>query len=161
VYGVSGEIAEFLESHAAGDDLPEWGVPLGGTTYANAMALTVARAVLEEALTEAGYAQNAQLGARLNGGLQSLFDARGLDWTATGIGGRSGWIVRPTRPRNALEAGDSLNPLFVDTRRVFMANRDVWEAISSAGPAVSFMHTAADVDHYLGVAGEFLARITG
>ena len=32
-----------------------------------------------------------------------------------------------------------------------MANRGVWDAIASAGPAVSFAHDAADVDEYLGV----------
>ena len=37
-----------------------------------------------------------------------------------------------------------------------MANRGVWEAIDSAGPACGIQTSEADVDRYLEVLGEFL-----
>ena len=53
-----------------------------------------------------------------------------------------------------------MDPLFVNTRRVFMANRGIWEAIDSAGPACSFAHGEADVTRYLEVAEEFDEAVT-
>ena len=54
-----------------------------------------------------------------------------------------------------------MDPLFVDTRRVFMANRGIWEAISSAGPSVSFCMEEGDIDQYLKVMDAFLSDISG
>ena len=42
-----------------------------------------------------------------------------------------------------------------------MANRGVWEAIDSAGPACGIQHTPADVDRYLEVLDEFLGEVAG
>jgi glutamate-1-semialdehyde 2,1-aminomutase len=42
-----------------------------------------------------------------------------------------------------------------------MANRGVWEAIASAGPAASFAHDGEDVDEYLGALDLFLADVVG
>ena len=41
-----------------------------------------------------------------------------------------------------------------------MANRGVWEAIDSAGPACGIQTTEADVDRYLEVLDEFLGEVT-
>ena len=40
-----------------------------------------------------------------------------------------------------------------------MANRGIWDAIASAGPAASFAHTEADVDEYLDVLEGFLDAV--
>ncbi|HEX2322324.1 MAG TPA: hypothetical protein VHJ18_25365 [Streptosporangiaceae bacterium] len=48
-----------------------------------------------------------------------------------------------------------------DARKAFMANRGVWDAISAAGPAVSFAASAEDIDTYVAVAGQFLDDLTG
>ncbi len=160
LYGLTAELGELLVRNLDRNDSLHRGIALGGTTYANVMALAVARAVLEKLLTEEAYARNAGLGARLGDGLEAIFTRRGLAWRAPHIGGRSGWILTPELPRTAVEAGPSLDPLFVETRRVFMANRGVWEAVSSAGPAASFMHQVADVDRYLSVADDFLEAVT-
>jgi glutamate-1-semialdehyde 2,1-aminomutase len=42
-----------------------------------------------------------------------------------------------------------------------MANRGIWDAIASAGPAASFAHVASDVDAYLDVLGTFLDAVAG
>ncbi|MGI9415678.1 MAG: hypothetical protein ACR2PM_18525, partial [Hyphomicrobiales bacterium] len=91
--------------------------------------------------------------------LEEIFSGHGLDWRAPVIGGRSGWVLSADLPRTAHEAEASLDPDFVDTRRVFMANRGVWEAIASAGPAASFAHSADDISDYLGAAEAFVAEL--
>jgi hypothetical protein len=47
----------------------------------------------------------------------------------------------------------------IDTRRVFMANRGVWDAVVSAGPQVSFAHDDADIARYVALADAFLSEI--
>jgi hypothetical protein len=47
----------------------------------------------------------------------------------------------------------------IDTRRVFMANRAVWDAVVSAGPQVSFAHGADDIARYVTLADAFLSEI--
>lgn len=47
----------------------------------------------------------------------------------------------------------------IDCRRLFMANRGIWDGILSAGPQVSFAHTEADIDRYVEVASAFLAEL--
>jgi len=69
-------------------------------------------------------------------------------------------VLFPDLPRNAEESVCSLDRDFVDTRRLFMANRGVWEAVWSAGPAASFSHTVEDIDRYLALADEFLTVLT-
>ena len=69
-------------------------------------------------------------------------------------------MIFPELPRNAEESQRSMDPDFVNTRRVFMANRGIWEAIDSAGPACSFAHTEADVNRYVEVADEFVQAVT-
>ena len=58
-----------------------------------------------------------------------------------------------------MHAALSMDIDFIDTRRVFMANRGIWEAIATAGPAASFAHTDADIDYYLTVLNSFLDEI--
>ncbi|GAB5471405.1 MAG: aspartate aminotransferase family protein [Rhodospirillales bacterium] len=154
-YGMTATLGRLMEEKLDVDIGPN-GLATGGTTYANPLALTAARAALQHCLRESDYDRVERLGQRLAGGLQGLFDRRGLAWRAPQIGGRSGWVLFPDLPRNAAEAAKSLDPRFVDTRRHFMANRDVWEAVASAGPACSFAHDEADVDRYLEVAEAFL-----
>ena len=159
VYGVSEHLASLMEAHLEADIAGQRGLALGGTTFANALALATARAALEQCLREEDYARAERLGERLSIGLQSLFDDRGLGWCAPWIGGRSGWILFRDLPVNALEAYRSIDREFVTARRYFMANRGIFEAISSAGPAASFSHTDADIDRYLAVAADFLDAI--
>jgi glutamate-1-semialdehyde 2,1-aminomutase len=49
---------------------------------------------------------------------------------------------------------------FIDTRRLYLANRGIWDSAASAGPQVSLAHTPTDIDHYVSVASEFLAEVT-
>lgn len=154
-YGVCEPLAQLMEAKLDVGAAP--GLALGGTTFANALALTAARIVLECCLTEEAYARVRGLGTRLSFGLEGLFARHGLQWRAPHIGGRSGWVLAPELPRNAFEAWSSLDADFIATRRLFMANRGVWEAIPTSGPSCSFSHEKDDVDFYLEVAGQFLA----
>jgi glutamate-1-semialdehyde 2,1-aminomutase len=160
-YGMTDAIADLCIRHLDANVAVPEGLALGGTTYANALALSAARAALESVLTVEAYARTAELGARLGTGLENIFRRHDLDWRAPHIGGRSGWITEPELPRNAAEAYRSLDRDFVETRRLFMLNRGIWEAIRSAGPAVSFAHERIDVDRYLEVAEHFLSDLRG
>lgn len=162
MYGFSADIEtemSRLQGHEVGPSgLPE-GIATGGTTYASALALAVARAALFEVLTEANYARIRKLGARLADGLDALFDRHGLPWRAMRLGPRSGFCLTPDLPRNFDEASLSLDPVLIDARRVFMANRGIWDSVASAGPQASFAHETADIDLYLSVTDAFLTEI--
>ncbi len=161
VYGMSGDIGHVVERHLDVDVAAPVGVALGGTTFGNALATATARAALEHCLRREDYDRTALLGSKLESGLEKIFTGHGLDWMAPRIGGRAGWHLSSKSPRTAEDALASLDPDFVDTRRIYMANRGIWEAISSAGPSVSFAHADAEIDHYLEVAAAFVDDCLG
>ncbi|MEX0808286.1 MAG: aminotransferase class III-fold pyridoxal phosphate-dependent enzyme [Dongiaceae bacterium] len=157
-YGMNPKLAAVMEKnldrHRGGAVLPT-----GGTVFGNALAMAASRAALEQVLTVEGYARVEMLGRQLAGGLNELFARHRLSWRAPQLGGRSGWCLEPMLPRDAIEAGRSIDYDLIDVRRIFMANRGIWDAIASAGPAISFAHEPADVDEYLAVADAFLGEI--
>jgi glutamate-1-semialdehyde 2,1-aminomutase len=158
-YGVREGIARAMEKHLYVD--PEWtGLALGGTTYASALVLAAARAALESCLGEADYARVGKLGQRLGQGLEALFARRGLAWRAPVVGGRSGWVLAPDLPRDAAASRAAMHHGFTQARKLYFANRGVWDAIASAGPGCSFQHAEKDVDKYLAAAAEFLDALT-
>ena len=73
----------------------------------------------------------------------------------------SGYCLEPVLPRTGDEGERSLDFELIDTRRVFMANRGIWDAVAAAGPQASIAHSEADIDAYLAAAGEFLDRVIG
>lgn len=158
VYGMTKELGALMAEKLDVDVGPD-GLATGGTTYANPIALTAARAALQHCLREADYARVERLGRLLADGLQGLFDRRGLAWRAPQIGGRSGWVLAADLPRTAEEAWTSLDARFVDARRHFMANRSVWEAVATAGPACSFAHGDQEVERYLEISEAFLKAV--
>ena len=52
-----------------------------------------------------------------------------------------------------------MDPAFSAARRIYLANRGIWDAIATAGPQVSFAHSEADIDRYLAVAANFLDQV--
>ena len=59
-----------------------------------------------------------------------------------------------------MEARATFDLELYNLQRLFMANRGVWEAVDSAGPACGIQATEADVDRYLVVLDEFLDEVT-
>jgi len=159
LYGMTEALKDVVETNLNSDAGPT-GIAIGGTTYGNAIAVTAAHIAITECLTAADYARVTALGTQLGQGLQSLFSKHSLDWLAPHIAGRSGYVLQPTLPRTAAEAALSLDPLFVDTRRAYCANRGVWDAVLTAGPACSFAHKPEDVERYLEVIDAFLNEMT-
>ena len=155
-YGMTGELASVVESNLADETGNALGVALGGTLYGNALSLACAETVLTELMTPAEHERIAGLGGRLADGIEAAAWDHELDWRALRFGARTGYCLSAELPRTAREADASLDQLFIDTRRVFFANRGVWDAISSAGPHPGFAHQTGDVDVYLGILGEFL-----
>jgi len=159
VYGMTADLAAVIEHNLADETGNVRGIALGGTLFANALSLACAKVVLTELMTRADYDRITGLGERLAAGIEIAVRERGLNWRAHRFGARAGYCLLPELPRTAREAHVSMDALFTDTRRVFFANRGVWDAISSAGPHVGFAHDAADIDVYLGVLDDFLSEL--
>ena len=116
--------------------------------------------MLDDVQTEPAYARIAKLGTRLSDGIDAMISGQGLPWRAFRYGPRSGFCLTPDLPRSVVEASASIQRPFTAARRVFMANRGIWDAIWSAGPQVGFAHVDADIDRYLSVASDFLDQVT-
>ena len=157
-YGMTGDLRDWMEQHRDAHGRVA-GLATGGTTYANPLSLAAAVAALRHIQTPDAFERTAALGAQLADGIEATAARYGLPWRAHRLGGRSGYCLEPELPRNAEEAERSLDPELIDARRLHMANRGVWEAIASAGPAASFAHGAEDVDEYLGALDLFLADV--
>ncbi len=158
VYGMNGALAEaFVSGHDR--EGREGELATGGTLFGNGLSMAAARAALTEVLTEETYERTARLGARLADGIEGLAVEAGLPWVVHKLYARSGWSLCGRLPRNAREADEDAWPEFSALLHVYLANRGVWEAISSAGPAVSAAATTADVDGYLAALGELVAEL--
>ena len=158
LYGMQPDVAQFVNAHIQ-VDLGEPGIAAGGTTYANTLSILAAKAALENVLTPENYHRTNLLGTRLAGGLQAIFDQMSLEWTALHLGPRSGYCLKPQAPKNGKEAYESIDLEFISARKLFMANRQIWDAMATAGPQVSFVHTVDDVESYLDCAEEFLKHV--
>jgi len=159
-YGMTADLRDWMEGHL--DVFGRvTGLATGGTTYANPLSLAAAVAVLREIQTPDAYERIGALGERLAAGIDAAAARHGLPWRAHRLGGRSGYCLEPELPRDAGAAARSLDAPLIDARRLHLANRGVWDAIASAGPAASFAHTEADVDAYLGALETFLSDVAG
>jgi glutamate-1-semialdehyde 2,1-aminomutase len=158
LYGMSRAIAQVMEKHLDIDIGPK-GLATGGTTYGSAIAVAAAKAALEDVLTPENYARLDRFGNMMADGLERVFRKHGLDWRAFRFGPRSGYCLKPRFPTMAAEASVSIDAEMIDARRAFMANRETWDAVASAGPQVSFAHSAEDVARYVTLADAFLSEI--
>ncbi|HYI19450.1 MAG TPA: transaminase [Solirubrobacteraceae bacterium] len=159
-YGMTAGLRDHLERHRDAHGRVA-GIATGGTTYANPLSLAAVVATLTYVQTPEAFERTAALGALLADGIEAAAARHGLPWRAHRLGGRSGYCLEPDLPRTADDALRSLDERLIDARRLYMANRGIWEAIASAGPAVSFAHEEADVDEYLTVLEGFLDEVVG
>ena len=113
----------------------------------------------DEMLTAEAYARAAALGAILADGLEAAVKTAGLPWKVQRLGPRSGISFSDRLARNAAEADADEQPELNALLRLYLANRGVWEAISTAGPAMSVAATQDDVGTYLAAFGEFVTEV--
>lgn len=158
-YGMTAPLAAYIEQNRQYSDPNARGLAIGGTTYGNALTMAAVRAGLEAISTQAAYARITALGGRLADGIDALIRRHDLPWRAFRYGPRSGFCLSPALPRTAAEAIPSMDSAFSAARRIYMANRGIWDAIATAGPQVSFAHSEADIDRYLAVAADFLEQV--
>jgi glutamate-1-semialdehyde 2,1-aminomutase len=164
VFGMTDELGAYLADHRADDPgtvTPgdSTGVATGGTLYGNALSMAAARAGLREIFTEEAAQRVDALAGRLQTLVQGHIDTAGLPWTIDRFGGRLQWRLTPEPPLTGADSWQSIDLAFVDTRRVYFANRGVWEAIATSGPSVSFAAGPDDVSRYADVAAEFLDEL--
>jgi glutamate-1-semialdehyde 2,1-aminomutase len=150
-YGLTEEVGAVL-GVASYEDCPA----TGGTLFGNALSLAAARVVLEQVLTAQAYEHAAAMGARLADGIESVAAAHDLEWRAHRLFNRSGYTHGLQLPSNALEARAGFDRELYGLQRLYMANRGVWEAIDSAGPACGVQATAEHVDRYVEVLDGFV-----
>ena len=112
-------------------------VATGETLFANALSMAASRATLGEVLTDEFYERATAAGHRLADGIETVAEANGLPWRAHQLFNRSGYTHAPELPANALQARATFDRELYNLQRLHMANRGIWEAIDSAGPAVS------------------------
>jgi glutamate-1-semialdehyde 2,1-aminomutase len=163
-FGLTPELAEVMEDNLDRDHWPEKsseGVATGGTLFGNPLSMAAARATLEHILTEEGHARTARLGVYLADGIEAVVTDAGLPWTVHRLYCRSGVCYVSSLPRNAIEASAAADFRLNRLHRVFLANRGVWEAIVTAGPAVSFAAGEVDMDVYLDVFRDLVKTLTG
>jgi glutamate-1-semialdehyde 2,1-aminomutase len=158
-YGMSEALAALLE-HQPGASYGEE-IATGGTLFGNALSLAAARATLTDVLTADAYEQAAGLGERLADGIERVAGENGLDWRAHRLFNRSGYSHASELPSNALEARATFDTDIYELQRLYMANRGIWEAISSAGRACGTQTTGSDVDRYLDLLDAFLGEVKG
>jgi glutamate-1-semialdehyde 2,1-aminomutase len=156
-YGMRAEVAGVLD-HRPGASFGEE-IATGGTLFGNALSMAAARATLDEVLTPEAYEHAAALGEKLADGIEEIASANGLDWRAHRLYNRSGYTHGPQLPSNAAEARATFDIALYELQRLYMANRGIWEAISSAGPACGIETSAADVDRYLEVLDAFVGDL--
>jgi len=171
-YGMTRELAAAFERPEAADGR-EAELASGGTLFGNALSMAAARAALLEVLTDEAYERTAALGARLAGGMEGIIAGAGPADGADGTAARAGlpWVVQRLYarsglsfcgrlPRSAGEWDADEQPALNALLRLCLANRGVWEAIETAGPAMSVAATEDDVALYLEVFAEFVADVT-
>ena len=171
-YGMTRELAAAFERPEAADGR-EAELASGGTLFGNALSMAAARAALLEVLTDEAYERTAALGARLAGGMEGIIAGAGpaggvdgtvaragLPWVVQRLYARSGLSFCGRLPRSAGEWDADEQPALNALLRLCLANRGVWEAIETAGPAMSVAATEDDVALYLEVFAEFVADVT-
>jgi glutamate-1-semialdehyde 2,1-aminomutase len=159
VFGMTKVLADYLAAHVEGDFVDAPAVPTGGTLYGNALSMAAARAGLAEIFTPEGHDRVASLGAQLQQGLDQLVSEAGLPFAIDRWGGRVQWRLTNEPPVTGSDGYLSADEAFADARKAFYANRGIWDAIATAGPAVSFAATQEDIEAYLDVSREFLKAI--
>lgn len=163
-YGVSEELGRHLEAAPALPGAPResvGGVATGGTLFGNALSMAAARATLEQVLTPTAYGRANALGAQLADGVEAAYRTAGLDWRAQRLFCRIGFNYGPDLPRTAAAARAQARPDVHQLLRLYMANRDVWESVITAGPTVSFAASTEDVEFYLRNFRAFVGELMG
>jgi glutamate-1-semialdehyde 2,1-aminomutase len=158
VYGMSAALAEAFERTRAADG-SESELASGGTLFGNALSMAAARAALLEVLTDEAYERTAALGALLADGLEERVRAAGLPWAVQRLYARSGLSFCGRLPRSAEDFDADARPELNALLRLSLANRGVWEAIETAGPALSLAATDDDVALYLAGFAELVGEL--
>ena len=129
-YGMTDDLRDWMERHRD-VYVGAPGLATGGTTYANPLSLAAASRRSAHIQTPDGVRTHRGLGASSPTGSRPPPRAHGLPWRAHRLGGRSGYCLEPELPRDARDAERSLDVELIDTRRLYMANRGVWDAIAA------------------------------
>ena len=99
-------------------------------------------------------------GAGAAGGVDGTVAGAGLPWVVQRLFARSGFSFCGRLPRSAAEWDTDEQPELNALLRLYLANRGVWEAIETAGPAMSVAASEDDVALYLAAFTLFVTDVT-
>lgn len=159
-YGFGPDLAQVMDANLFDHTGDGPGLAVGGTLYGSALSLAAARAALDHVFTAEACDRTARLGERLAAGIGDIIARAGLPWRVQGLNNRAGWLYGTEEPVSGADAARMMNIDLSDSRRIYMANRGIWEAIATAGPTVSFAMTESDIDRYLEVAEGWVRELT-
>ena len=156
-YGLSAELAARVLSRTDLDLVDMGGV--GGTLAGNPVSMAAARACLGEVLTAAAFDHMVALATRLADGLRDTISRYAVSWSVTQLGARVEFRFADPAPRNGTESNAVADPDLDDYLHVFAANRGVLLTPFHNMALVCPATTMDDVDRYLRVFDEALARL--
>jgi len=156
-YGVSGDVAERIESLQDADLVDVGGV--GGTLAGNVLSLAAARAVLSEVLTPAAFAGMPALCDRFVAGVRGALAEHDVPWSIVQLGARAELAFAPEPPRDGGASAAVHDDELDQVLHLFLLNRGIlltpFHNMALMCPAT----TDADVDRHTEVFSELLSAL--
>jgi glutamate-1-semialdehyde 2,1-aminomutase len=134
---------------------------LGTTLSANALAMALMRATLEEVMTESAYAHMEAQAARLADGLTRAIDAYELPWHVVRVGARVEFVCAPGPLRNGSEAVRAHCSPIESAVHMGLVNRGCLIAPFHNMMLVCPATEPHQIDHLIGAFSEVLNELLG
>ena len=157
-YGMSGEVAEQVETLQLSDGIDVSGV--GGTLAGNALAMAAVRATLTYSLLPDQFVRTKALASSWTTGVQQSYERRGLPWSVQQLGSRAEyWFCPP--PRTGADAASAVDHELDAFMHLWAINRGILLTPFHNMALFSPFHTAEDVDRHTVQFDDALTALTG
>ncbi len=157
-YGMSGEVAEQVETLQLSDGIDVSGV--GGTRAGNALAMAAVRATLTHSLLPDQFVRTKALASSWTMGVQQSYERRGLSWSVQQLGSRAEyWFCPP--PRTGADAASAVDHELDAFMHLWAINRGILLTPFHNMALFSPFHTAEDVDRHTLQFDDALTALTG
>ena len=157
-YGMSGEVAERVETLQLSDGIDVSGV--GGTLAGNALAMAAVRATLTYSLLPDQFVRTKALASSWTTGVQQSYERRGLPWSVQQLGSRAEyWFCPP--PRTGADAASAVDHELDAFMHLWAINRGILLTPFHNMALFSPFHTPEDVDRHTVQFDDALTALTG
>lgn len=121
VYGMSRGVAEGIA--LMNETRPPGHSGIGTTLSGSPLQMAAIRTMLEKVMTPEAYATMRGLAERLERGIASVFDKRGMDWHVTRVGTRTEFGFEPEPPRTGAESVRGMDHDLERAIHLYLLNR--------------------------------------